>query len=114
MEIQLAGQKRTLKFNQLALEVFTKSTDYSTAQADLYACVYAGLKAAAYVKREEFNLSFEQVCDMCDESDQDELVKAYNEFTETAAFKTWYAKFEELVRVRLSEAEEEKKSQITT
>lgn len=109
MQVTLNGQLRTLKFNQLALEVFTKHTDYETTQGDLYACIYAGLKGQSYVSREEVDYTFEQVCDWCDEAEQAELVKAYNEFTETNQFKTWYAKFQDLLRTKLQETEDKKK-----
>jgi hypothetical protein len=42
--------------------------------------------------------------------DQKELVAAYNEFCETNQFKTWYAKFQDLIRTKLEEADTEKKS----
>lgn len=110
IQLNLGGKLRGLKFNNLALEVFTKNTDYETTQADLYACIYAGLKGNAYVKREEVDFSFETVCDWCDEADQQELVKAYNEFTETSAFKNWYAKFQDLIRSNLEEPGDKKKA----
>jgi hypothetical protein len=110
MQVTLNGQLRALKFNQLALEVFTKHTDYETTQGDLYACIYAGLKGQSYVKREPADYSFEEVCDWCDNADQKELVAAYNEFCETNQFKTWYAKFQDLISTKLEEADTEKKS----
>jgi hypothetical protein len=116
MQIQLGGQLRSLEFNNLALEVFTKHTDYETSRADLYACIYAGLRGFAYAEnpRALFPFTFRDVINWCDEAEEDDLVKAYNEFTETNAFKKWYAKFQDLLRSKLSEADEEKKSQITT
>lgn len=113
IQLEIGGKERGLKFNQLALEVFTKHTDYETQRADLYACIFAGLRGNSYVKREEPDYTFEQVCEWCDEANDDDLVKAYNEFTETQSFKKWYEKFKELIRTKLEESEE-KKSVTTT
>lgn len=114
MQVTLNGELRTLKFNMQALEIFTKHTDYLTTQGDLYACIYAGLRAQSYVKRGEVDYTFEQVCDWCDEADQVSLVNAYNEFTEISAFKAWYERFKELIRVKFSESEADQKKSLTT
>jgi hypothetical protein len=114
VKIFLGGKERGLKFNNYALEVFTKNTDYETTQGDLCAAIYAGLKGNAFVKREEVDFTFEQVCDWCDDADETELVKAYNEFSETNAFKKWYEKFQDLIRSTIEKSSDEKKSLITT
>jgi hypothetical protein len=65
--IELGGKTRGLKFNQLAIELIGQYNDSSTTTGFLYAMVYAGLKGNAYVKREELDATFEQVCDWVDE-----------------------------------------------
>lgn len=112
IQIEIGGKLRGLKFNQLALEVFTKHTDYQTTHGDLYACIYGGLRGNSYVRREEPDYTFEEVCDWCDETDNAKIVEAYNLFTETQNFKDWYEKFKDLVRSKIEEtAEGEKKNQ---
>lgn len=114
MQVTLNGKPRHLKFNQLALEIFTKHVDYETTHGALYAGIYGGLRGYSYVKREEVDYGFEEVCDWCDEADQKELVAAYNEFTETRAFKEWYEKFKDLIRTKVEEVIDEKKSLVKT
>jgi hypothetical protein len=105
MEIVLGGKQRKLKFGQFALQVFLQYTDFQTSQADLYACIYAGLSYTDYIARlgKDSDYTFEQVCEWCDEANQDELIDAYNEFTETRAFKEWYAKAKALIAEKVKQ-----------
>lgn len=64
-------RERGLKFNVLAIRQFLSKLDIenygSTAN---YAMVWAGLYANAYVKGEEIDFTFEEVCDFVDTLDQ--------------------------------------------
>ena len=72
LQITIGGKERGLKFNQLAIETIAKLNDTETVSGLLYAMVYAGLKANLYVKREEPDFTFEQVCDWVDELENKE------------------------------------------
>jgi len=74
LQINIGGKERGLKFNQLAIETIAKYNDAETISGLLYAMVYGGLKANAYVKREELDFTFEQVCDWVDELENKEEV----------------------------------------
>jgi len=66
IQIEIGGKPRGLKFNQLAIEVLTTHND-GTNSALVYGMVYGGLRGNSYVKREEADYTFEQVCDWVDE-----------------------------------------------
>lgn len=66
LQIEIGGQTRGLKFNQLAIEIMALHNDTETTSGFIYACIYGGLKGNAYVKREEFTHTFEEVCDWVD------------------------------------------------
>jgi hypothetical protein len=66
LQIEIGGQQRGLKFNQLAIELMSMYNDNTTSMAFFYAVVFGGLKGNAYVKREEFNHTFEEVTDWVD------------------------------------------------
>jgi hypothetical protein len=66
LQIELGGKKRGLKFNQMAIEIMSTTNDTTTATGFLYSMIYAGLKGNSYVKREEADYTFEDVCDWID------------------------------------------------
>lgn len=102
--IVLGGKTRGLKFNQLAIELIGQYNDTQTTTGFLYSMIYAGLKGNAYVKREELELTFEQVCDLIDEMPNKETVVA--EITKVLAeTQIW----KDLVK-QGEEAEEKKKA----
>jgi len=74
LQINIGGKERGLKFNQLAIETIAKYNDAETISGLLYAMIYGGLKANAYVKREEPDFTFEQVCDWVDELENKEEI----------------------------------------
>lgn len=89
IQIELGGKLRGLKFNQLAIEVIGTHNDTTTNTGFLYAMVYGGLRGNSYVKREEPDYTFEQVCDWVDEMpNKDEQVTAITTtMTETQLWK---------------------------
>lgn len=64
--IELGGKTRGLKFNQLAIELLNQYNDVQSTSAFVYAMIYAGLRGNTYVKREEPDYTFEDVCDWVD------------------------------------------------
>lgn len=88
IKINLGGADRGLKYNQGALITFQNYVDKDNVAATTpYALVWAGLKANAYVKREEVDFTFEQVCDWVDALNNETLLEVIKCFQETQAFK---------------------------
>jgi hypothetical protein len=88
IQMKIGGEPRGLKFNQMAVVTMTKYLDFENVPATYgYALVYSGLVASCYVKREEPNFTFEQVCDWVDELSIEELTQIRDKFEETQAFK---------------------------
>jgi hypothetical protein len=104
--INLGGKPRGLKFNQLAIELIGQYNDSKTTTGFLYAMIYGGLKGNAYVKREELELTFEEVCDMIDELPNKETIvgEVTKTLSETQIWKELVKQGEE------AEAEEKKKA----
>ena len=89
IQIEIGGKKRGLKFNQMAVITMTKYIDYNNLAATYgYALVYSGLVANCYVKREEPDFTFENVCDWLDVLPQDEMEKIRECFESTQTYKT--------------------------
>lgn len=79
---------RGLKFNQMAVIILAQKADPDNwAASSVYAMCWAGLKANAYVKGEELDLNFEQVCDWVDSLSDDELKSIDDALTEAEAYK---------------------------
>jgi len=97
LQIEIKGKKYGLKFNQLALETYIRTIDWDnfTTIGEAYAIIWGGLKGNAFVKREELDLSFEDVCDFVEEMDSELLKEAAKLFTDTQAFKSWFESFNE-------------------
>lgn len=89
IQIEIGGSVRGLKFNQMAMITLSRYMDFENMEATFaYALVYAGLKANAYVKREEFLHSFEEVCDWVEVMNPNDLMKVKDTFEQTQMFKT--------------------------
>lgn len=108
LQLEIGGQRRGLKFNQMAYVLFYQHVDLAEYLATMYyAIVYAGLKANAYVKREELDVTFEQVCEWVDEMPQEDKDAALKAFTETTQ---WQKLIEEGKSAVEEKSPEEKKS----
>ena len=109
IQIEIGGKLRGLKFNQYAVITMAKFADLDNYEATAgYAMVYGGLKANCYVKREEPDFSFEQVCDWVDLLKPDDLVKVYEVFSEIQAYKnliTTGEKEEKITKKKLKKIE---------
>jgi hypothetical protein len=105
IQVELGGKLRGLKFNQLAIEVISTYNDAQTNSGFLYAMIYGGLKGNSYVKREEPDYTFEDVCDWVDIMPNKEKVVADVTaiLTETQIWKELVKRGQEVM------AEEEKK-----
>lgn len=67
IQIEIGGELRGLKFNMLSRIEAAKKVDFDRLESTtLYAYVYAGLLANAYVKQVEFTTDYETVCDWVD------------------------------------------------
>jgi hypothetical protein len=99
LQIELGGKSRGLKFNQLAIEIISTYNDQSTNSGFLYAMIYGGLRGNSYVKREETNYTFEEVCDWCDQIANKEqiIAKVTETLTETQIWKDLVKQGEEIV-----------------
>jgi len=67
VQIEIGGKLRGWKVNQMTLEIWSKKTNLeSETVSSNYAAVYAGLISNCYVKNEEPDFTFEDVCDWVD------------------------------------------------
>lgn len=88
VQVNIGGQLRGLKFNQMAVITMAQHLDYENLNATyLYGVVYGGLSANAYVKREEFTHTFEEVCDWVDELTMEDSQKIQAAFEQTQVYK---------------------------
>lgn len=90
LQIELGGKLRGLKFNQLAIEIISTYNDLESNTSFLYAMIYGGLRGNTYVKREEANYTFEEVCDWVDamENKEEIVAKVTATLTETNIWQT--------------------------
>lgn len=90
LQIDLGGKIRGLKFNQLAIEIISTYNDLESNTSFLYAMIYGGLRGNTYVKREEANYTFEEVCDWVDamENKEEIVAKVTATLTETNIWQT--------------------------
>ena len=96
IQIEIGGKLRGLKFNQCAVVTMAQYADLDNYAATAhYAMVYAGLKANCFVKREEADFTFEQVCDWVELIPIDVLIQVHNVYAETQAYKDLIKKGEE-------------------
>lgn len=117
--LSLGGKERGLKFNQLALEIFSKHSDWDngTDAGYAYAIIYGGLCGNMKAKRETIDFTFEDVTDWVDSlyaaGQVEEIKRACDAFADSQLFKKWMHDFKSKIR-SLQEAEatdtEEKKS----
>lgn len=91
IKVELGGKERGLKFNQLALEEMTSVAGEKATQ-NVYAMFWGGLKGNSYVKREDVDYTFEDVCDWIDqlfaEKKMDIIKQVEETLTETQLYKS--------------------------
>jgi len=98
LQLELGGKLRGLKFNQLAIEIISTHNDNSTQSAFMYAMIYGGLMGNSYVKREEPDYTFENVCDWVDvmENKTEAIAKVTEVLTSTQVWKNLVKAGEEI------------------
>lgn len=98
LQLELGGKLRGLKFNQLAIEIISTHNDNSTQSAFMYAMIYGGLMGNSYVKREEPDYTFENVCDWVDvmENKAEAIAKVTDVLTSTQVWKNLVKAGEEI------------------
>ena len=83
VRINLGGKERGLKFNQGAdIEFRNKVGTNDNYVFYCYAMIWAGLVSNCFVKGENPDFTFEEVCDWCDEmkpEDMETVLKVYKE-----------------------------------
>ena len=108
IKVELGGKERGLKFNQLALEVLSSYTSNEFSTANVYAMFYGGLRGNSYMKREEPDYTFEDVCDWVDtlyaEKKIDVIKQVENALTETQLYKSLVEKPQEEKKRQLRKA----------
>lgn len=111
LQMELGGKLRGLKFNQLAIEILSQHNDNTTSTGFMYAMVYGGLRGNSYVKREEPDYTFEDVCDWCDAmpNKDENIIKISSVLTETQIWKDLVKLGEKTVE-EIKEAEDKKKA----
>lgn len=90
IQIKLGDKLRGLKFNQLAIEVISQHNNSGTNTGFIYAMIYGGLRGNSYVKNEEPDYTFEEVCDWVDVmQDKNNVIELVSKtMTETQIWKT--------------------------
>lgn len=87
IQIEIGGRVRGLKFNQYAHIIVQEKIDPDHSNASINsALIYGGLKGNCYVKGEEPDFTFEQVCDWIEELPEDVMLSVYNVYMNTTAF----------------------------
>lgn len=87
IEIDIGGQKRGLKFNQMTDVEFKVKLGKSTNDAAYtYAMVWAALISNCFVKGIEVDFSFEDVCDWCEKISDDDFYKILEAYKSTKEF----------------------------
>ena len=88
IQIEIGGKLRGCKFNQMAVILMSQYADLDNYEATAgYAMIYAGLRANLYVKREEADFTFEQCCDWVEDLTPETILKVFEAFSETQAYK---------------------------
>lgn len=113
INITIGGKERTLRFNQYAMEVWVKNTDFEAPEtSSVYAVFFAGLIADYYVKRVEPDFSFADVVGWVDELSETDLPtieKVAKEFAATTTYQTWLKNFSERLRSTFEQEANKKK-----
>lgn len=88
IQIEIGGKIRGLKFNQMAVVILAQKADHQNfAATGNYAMIYGGLCANLYVKGEEKDFTFEEVCDWVDALPQETLTAVDNCLQEAESYK---------------------------
>jgi len=95
VQIEIGGKLRGLKFNKMAQLVIHEKVKPGNLMSGIYALIYAGLISNDYVKGNEPDYTFEQVCDWADELKDETLLKIQEAYQQTEAYKLSQAYLED-------------------
>jgi len=87
IKLTIGGKERGLKFNQLAIMEMKGKMTLNIEATVGYALIWGGLVACCYVKQEEIDFTFEEVCDWVDVMSEGEIEKALAVLNETEIYK---------------------------
>lgn len=87
-QMEIGGKPRGLKFTQMTVVMMTQYLDFNNSAATYpYALIYAALYTNCYIKREEADFTFEQVCDWVDQLSMEQVLEVRDLFESTQAFR---------------------------
>ena len=110
IQIDIGGKLRGWKANQMTLELWSKKTSAESSNStSTYAAVYAGLMANCYVKSEEPDFTFEDVCDWTDKLGVTELEKIKTAFEESESYIATLERMNAVLKTTNKEAGNKKK-----
>lgn len=112
IKILIGGRERGLKFNQMAVILLAQKADVENYAATAgYAMIYAGLKANCFVKGEECDFTFEEVCDWVEALSSETMLAVYEVFQSTQAYKALIEKGqpEEITKKKLKSTTQNKR-----
>lgn len=87
IQVDIGGKLRGLKFNQYAHIIIQEKVDPSFPTASINSALfYGGLKGNCFVKGEEPDFTFENVCDWIEELDEQTVISVYEVYMNTTTF----------------------------
>jgi len=87
IQITIGGKLRGLKFNQMAdVEYREKVGKNTNPVSHTYSMVWAGLISNCFVKGEEVDFTFEDVCEWCEKISDDDFYKILEAYKSTKEF----------------------------
>lgn len=103
IQVEIGGKLRGLKFNNFGLEQMYKALEGNSVIAFSYALIWGGLEGNRYVKREEADYSFENVCDWVDAlpAKTQTIESVTKVMTETQNYKDLIKAGEEVVKKKV-------------
>jgi hypothetical protein len=91
IQLEIGGKKRGLKFMQLTLHILNEYTDKSSDAMQIatagYALVYAGLRSNSFVKKEEPDYTWEDVCGWVEKMPDEDIKAVTAAFNESIGFQ---------------------------
>ena len=100
IQVEIGGKPRGLKFNKMAHLELEGKIKKGNLMSGVYGLVWGGLVANCYVKGDEPDFTFEQVCDWTDELSDDTLLQIQSAFQDTEAYKKGQAYKAELEKAK--------------
>lgn len=118
IEIEIGGKLRGFRFNQVALEMFSKHLNVEVpVSSAIYSTFYAGLYGNSVLKNEDITYSFEDVSiwvdDLYNEGKKDEIKKVCDAWEATNYYREWLKDFQDRVRLLTGETDSKPKKKMT-